>query len=132
MTLGPGTYEAAAAISLTGTLTLDAGSNRNAEWYFNINAAFSTAADSTIVLSGGLPANVYWNVNGAVTTGAGSTLFGNIVAVGAVTLGADTQVDGTIESSGGAVTLGAGSKVTDKVPVDLEKFPQWATEEGYW
>jgi hypothetical protein len=50
MTLGPGTYEAAAAISLTGTLTLDAGSNPNAEWFFNINAAFSTAAVSTILL----------------------------------------------------------------------------------
>jgi hypothetical protein len=102
-TLGPGTYVAAAAISLTGTLTLDAGNDPNAEWVFNINAALSTAAGSTIVLiDEGLPGNVDWNVNGAVTTGAKSTLVGNIVAVGAVALGADAQVDGTIESSAGA------------------------------
>jgi hypothetical protein len=115
MTLGPGTYEAAAAIALTGTLTLDAGSNPDAKWYFNISAAFSTAAGFTIVSRGDLPANVDWNVNGPVTTGANSTIVGNIVAVGAVALGADTQVDGTIDSSGGAVTLGAGSKGTGAI-----------------
>jgi hypothetical protein len=116
MTLGPGTYEAAAAISLTGALTLDAGNDSGAKWDFKINAAFSTAADSTIVLINEvLPANVDWNVNGAVTAGAGSTLVGNIVAVGAVVLGADTLVDGTLESTGGAVTLGAGSTATGAI-----------------
>jgi hypothetical protein len=100
MTLGPGTYEAAAAITQTGTLTLNAENDPDAKWYFNFNAAFSTAADSTIdLIAGGLPANVHWNVNGAVTTGAGSTLVGNIVAAGAVVLGADSQVDGSIEST---------------------------------
>jgi hypothetical protein len=116
ITLGPGIYEAAAAIAQTGTLTLDAENNPDAKWYFNVNAAFSTGAGSTIhLIDGGLPANVYWNVNGAVSTGAGSTLVGNIVAAGAVALGASTQVDGVIESSGGAVTLGAGSKVTGAI-----------------
>jgi hypothetical protein len=29
---------------------------------------------------------------------------------------------------------GKGNKggATDKEPIDLEHFPQWATEEGYW
>jgi hypothetical protein len=25
-----------------------------------------------------------------------------------------------------------GGMDTDSTPVDLEQFPQWATEEGYW
>jgi predicted acyltransferase (DUF342 family) len=118
MILGPGLYNAAGAISLTGILILDAGGDPNAVWYININAAFTTAANSQInvdLVAGGQTANVYWIVTGAASFAAGSAVVGNIVADGAVALGADATVEGSIASVLGAVSLGAGASVNGAV-----------------
>jgi hypothetical protein len=45
----PGVYTVAAAVSLTGTLTLDSKGDSNAVWIFQIGGAFTTTAASQMV-----------------------------------------------------------------------------------
>ena len=100
-----GVYSAAAAISLTGTMTLDGQNDPNAVFIFQVNAALTTAASSTIhLINGAQASNVFWQVNGAVTTGASSSFSGTIMAIGAITLGAGASLDGGALSDG-LVTL---------------------------
>jgi hypothetical protein len=103
----PGIYDTAAAISLTGDVTLSGGPD--AVWVFRTGGAFTTAASSKVILTGGaLSKNVFWKIVGAVTVGVGgSTMEGAIMASGAITLGAGATT-GPLLSSGGAITLGAG------------------------
>jgi hypothetical protein len=39
---------------------------------------------------------------------------------------------GSRKSSKGSSKGNKGGTTDNKEPVDLEQFPQWATEEGYW
>ncbi|MCS5733501.1 ice-binding family protein [Herbiconiux daphne] len=108
-TLLPGTYHSTAALALTGTLVLDAAGDPDAIFVFQSDAAFDTAAASTLVLArGAQPANIYWVVTGAAGTGANSFLSGNILARGAITLGASTQLIGRALSRD-AVTLASNT-----------------------
>lgn len=110
LTLGPGVYYAGAALGLTGVLTLDGGGNPQAVFVFQVAAAISTAAASSMVLvDGARAANVYWVVDAAVTAGAQSAFSGNILATGAITLGAGAELIGRALSRD-AVTM-AGTTV---------------------
>ncbi|MGS0688008.1 ice-binding family protein [Nakamurella sp. GG22] len=109
-----GIHHQTAAMALTGTVTLDAEGNPDAIFVFQTDAAFDTAASSSVVLANGAQAaNVYWVVAGAAGTGATSSMSGTILARGAITLGAGTVLAGRALSRG-AVTL-AGNPIT--VPV---------------
>jgi hypothetical protein len=101
-----GVYSAGAAIGLTGTMTLDGQNDPNAVFIFQVNAAITTAASTTIrLINGAQASNVFWQVNGAVTTGASSSFSGTIMANGAITLGAGATLDGGALADG-LVTLG--------------------------
>jgi hypothetical protein len=105
-TFDAGVYYTAAAFSLTGTMTLDGQGDPNAVFIFQVNAALSTAAASTVKLINGAQAsNVFWQVNGAVGTGAASAFSGTIMADGAITVGAAASLNGAALSYG-LVTLG--------------------------
>jgi hypothetical protein len=106
LVLSPGTYTAAAAATLTGTLTLEG----TGDWIFIIGAAFSTAASSRMVFAPGSYGTVTWVVTGAISTGANSIAIGTMQAVGAITLGAGAH-SGPLEAEG-AITLGANAKAT--------------------
>ena len=115
VTLAPGVYAAPAAISLSGTMTLDGEGNPNSVFIIQIDAAFATAASSTIKLTGDAQAaNVFWEVVGAVSIGAGASFTGTILGAAAVTLGAGASLDGralsaaAVTLSGNAVTMPAG------------------------
>ncbi len=96
------------AIQLTGTVTLDAENNSDAIFIFQTNAAFNTAAGSTVnLIRGAKAANVYWVVGDAAGTGANTSLSGTILAT-AITLGAGTVLNGRALSLT-AVTLDANS-----------------------
>ena len=104
-TFDAGVYDSAAAVSLTGTMTLDGQNDPNAVFIFQINAALSTAASTTVhLINGAQASNVFWQVNGAVSTGASSSFSGAIMATGAITLGAGASLDGGALSDG-LVTL---------------------------
>ncbi len=106
LTFEPGVHRTIGAMTMTGTVTLDALGDPDAIFIFQINGAITTAANSHIVLEGGAVAsNVYWQVNGASGHGANSTFSGTIMALGAITLGDTTELIGRALSQA-AVTLG--------------------------
>lgn len=53
-TLVPGVYQASSALSLTGTLTLNAGGNTAAVFIFQAGSSLTTASSSSVVLEGEL------------------------------------------------------------------------------
>jgi len=105
ITFTPGVYHSTAAFALTGTMTLDAGGDPNAMFIFQVGAALNTAAASHVLLvNGAQAAHVFWQVLGAAGTGATSTFAGTIMAAGAITVGAGTQLIGRALSYG-TITL---------------------------
>lgn len=123
-TFVPGTYRAEAAIANAGVVTLDALGNPDAIFIFQIEAAFSSAASSAIVLVNGAQArHVYWQVLGAVTIGASATFAGTILGNAAITVGADTVIAGRTLTMGGAVSLGAGMGTLGVPEITLTNTP---------
>jgi hypothetical protein len=99
----PGVYTAGAAISTSGTLTLNGNGDPNAIFVFQINAALNPAG-VVVLTNGAQSSSVYWQVNGAVTIGAGSHFVGNILAHGAITVGDTSSLNGRALATG-TVTL---------------------------
>lgn len=86
VTLSPGVYCFEAAAALTGTLTLDGGSNDT--WLFKIGASGTGALTGTgfsVVMNGGDPCNVTWWVAEAATL-TDSNFQGSVLAGAAITL----------------------------------------------
>jgi hypothetical protein len=93
MTLTPGVYCTAAALTGAGVLTLDAGGDANAVWIFKIPAAFTGTGFSVVMANRGQACNVFWAA-GADVTMTTSALGGNILAGGAT--GSVTMTGGTL------------------------------------
>lgn len=107
LTLVPGVYNEAAAIDLTGTLTLDAQGDADAVWIFQAGSTLTTAASSSVVLINGAQAcNVYWQVGSSATLGANTDFKGNILARTSATLITGAEVEGRVLAQDGAITLG--------------------------
>lgn len=104
-TFGPGVYAAAAGLTVTGTMTLDAKGDADAVFIFQVGGGLNTAASSVIALTNGAQANnVFWQVHGALVTGASATFVGTVLAQGGITLGEQTTLTGRALSEG-VVTL---------------------------
>jgi predicted acyltransferase (DUF342 family) len=102
----PGVYYSNAALQLTGNLVLDAKGDPNAIFIFQVDDELTTAAGSNIVFSNGASAkNVYWQIGAATTLGADSQFHGTILGYNAVTIGANTSIQGHVFSRNGAITL---------------------------
>jgi hypothetical protein len=127
--LAPGTYGATSAISLTGDLYLVLPLNYQAGpevWEFTIEiGAFTAAARSnmyfvesdrtTIFAASSLASgtSVAWIVDGAITLGSNSHVIGTLHSnSGAISLGADAS-SGVRTTNGGAITLGVDAYCTD-------------------
>ncbi|MDP3893054.1 ice-binding family protein, partial [Nocardioides sp.] len=94
-TFTPGVHTAAAAISNSGTVTLDAEGDDSAVFVFQVGAALSSAAATKVVLTdGALANNVYWQVGGALSLGAGAAFVGTVLATGAITFGEGASLKG--------------------------------------
>ncbi|HUG71624.1 MAG TPA: ice-binding family protein [Pirellulaceae bacterium] len=133
-TLVPGVYTFSTSAQLTGTLTLDAQGNPDAEFIFQIGSTITTATNSTVaVINGADACNVYWQVGSSATIGTSTEFMGNILALTSITLVTDaTILNGRALARNGAVTLdsnqisinGCGSiswekRATDDNPVLL-------------
>ena len=94
--LTEGVYEITnAAIWLTGDIILDANNDSNAVFIFQLDGAFNTSANARVILINGAQAcNVFWKVEGAVTMGAQTSMKGTIVANGAIELGDKDTLEG--------------------------------------
>jgi hypothetical protein len=101
--LNPGVYYIGGAGSLAGTITLDGGGDSNAVFVFKFAGAFSIEAQSKVIFTNGTQhQNVVW------LGGAG-------VATGAISIGANSYMKGTMFSHNGAVIAGAGSNVEGRM-----------------
>ncbi len=106
VTLTPGVYGAGAALTLAGTLTLDAQGNPNAVFILQAGSTLGTAAGSHVNLTGGAQScNVFWQVGSSATLGASSTLAGTILASTSISMGDSVIINGRALARDGAVTL---------------------------
>jgi hypothetical protein len=113
-TLTPGVYDIGGAGSVAGTLTLNGQGDPNAVFIMKFKGAFTAGAASNIVLINGADAaNVFWVAQGALSVGANSTIKGTLLAYpGAITLGVNSSIEGRLLSSVGAITVGVGGTAT--------------------
>ena len=107
LTLVAGVYTFSTSAQMTGSLTLDAQGDPNAQFIFQIGSAITTASNSSISLINGADScNVYWQVGSSATLGTGTNFKGNIVALTSITLNtAASIVSGRALARNGAVTL---------------------------
>ena len=110
--LGPGVYNSASSIGLTGTVTLDGGGDANAVFIFQAGSTLTTEVNSRVVLANGAQAcNVYWVVGSDTTLKTGSLFNGTILGYNDVTLNTNVVVNGRVlagaqaSPSAGALTL---------------------------
>jgi hypothetical protein len=109
-TLPPGVYKVASAMSLTGTVTLDAKNDPSAVFVFQAGSTLITASNSTVKLTGGAQAcNVFWQVGSSATLGTQTTFVGSILALTSATVGTGTTVAGRVLARNGQVSLNANT-----------------------
>ena len=126
--LKPGVYCFSTTANLTGTLTLDAEGNPDAQWVFQIGSALTTTTNSKVVMVLGrdLPqplwskgkrgCNVYWQIGSSATIGSSNTFVGKILALDSITLGSGV-LRGKALASTAAVSI-TGQETVDGPPCD--------------
>jgi Ice-binding-like/Putative Ig domain len=103
-TLGPGLYNSAAAIGITGTLTLNG--TATSVFVFQIGSALTVNVGGQVVLTGGAQAaNVFWQVGSSATINTSAIFAGTILAQASVSLGTGASLNGRALARTGAVTL---------------------------
>lgn len=109
LTLLPGVYSFSSAAQLTGTLTLDAQDDPDAEWIFQIGTTLITASKSSVVTTrGGLapPCNVYWKVGSSAALGTNTEFQGHILALTSISMNTGATIQGgSALARNGSVTL---------------------------
>jgi hypothetical protein len=106
-----GIYQIAGAGSIVGTIILDAGANPNALFVFKITGAFNTGASVQVQLTNGASAaNVFWISDGAIGLGADTIMKGTMISRGqAIAIGSGSNVEGRMFTSAGAIGFGPGT-----------------------
>ncbi|MFT5822413.1 MAG: hypothetical protein ACI8ZM_003669, partial [Crocinitomix sp.] len=104
-TVFPGVYDEAGAGSLGGDITLDALGDADAVFIFRFGGAFSVGAISNVILTNGAKScNVFWVSHGAITVGASSNMIGTLIAgPGAVSMAAGGTLEGRMITTNGAI-----------------------------
>jgi hypothetical protein len=137
----PGIYDVSGAPSIAGTLTMDGGGDADSVFIIRGSGAFSTGSGTTVILTGAAqPENIFWVSNVAMSTAANTimkgTMLGGGTAAGAMSLGADSDLEGRLLTKLGAITLGAGVTLAVPLgvaPVDLgalSTFAMWSSDGG--
>ncbi len=105
-TLVGGVYQAANAMALTGTVTLDAQGDPNTVFIFQAGSTLITASSSTVALIGGAQAcNVFWQVGSSATLGTSTTFVGTVLALTSATLGTGATLQGRVFARNGQVSM---------------------------
>ena len=116
----PGVYETSEAVGPVGSITLDGQGNSNSIFIFRTIAAFSTGAGCVFNLTNGASArNVFVIAGGVITLGAGSNIAGTLISpLAACGVGAGAFLNGRIFSMAAAVsTMG-----NINVPIGTSQF----------
>jgi hypothetical protein len=110
--LFPGVYNVAGAASIAGTLTLNGNNEINPIFIIRANeGAFNTGSGTNVILTNGATAkNVFWIADGAVGLGANTNISGTLFSHGAaVAAGANNIVTGRLLTTLGAISFGQGT-----------------------
>ena len=106
LTLTAGAYSFSSSAQMTGALTLNAASNPNAQFVFEIGSTLTTAsASSVVMINGASPCNVYWQIGSSATLGTTTAFEGNVMANASITLNNAASVQGRLLARTGAVVL---------------------------
>jgi len=129
-TLAPGVYAIAGAASTAGVINLDGGGNPDALFIFRSGGAFNTGAGTTINLTNGTQAkNVFWIAEGALGLGANTLMKGTLIAHNAAPSGAaGSLVQGRLFTTAGAISFGPGS-IT--VPTGISPYVNFGVLTGF-
>lgn len=104
-TLVSGVYTGG-ALSLTGTVVLDAQGDPNAVFVFQAASTLITASASRVSLINGASAcRVFWQVTSSATLGTGSSFVGTVLALTSITAATGASIAGRLLARNGAVTL---------------------------
>lgn len=106
-TLYAGVHSIDAAATLNLDLTLDAEGDPNAVFIFQIQAPFSTNADSEVkLINGALACNVFWKVEGLISMTSGTSMKGTLIANNAaIEMNTGNTLEGRALSTSGAITV---------------------------
>jgi hypothetical protein len=129
LTLTAGVYFFSSSAFLTGTLTLDAQGDPNAEFVFQIGSTLITAPNASVVmtnLGGGEPGcSVFWQVGSSATLDTGTSFMGHILALTSITMNTGaTILNGSALARNGSVTLD-DNRITNCV--DVQAVPEPAS-----
>jgi hypothetical protein len=98
------------SIAASTTLYLTNTGDVEPTWVFVSATTFITGANAKVVISGGDARNVYWIVGTSATMGASTQIQGTILAAAAITLGGSASLIGRA-LAGTAVTCSANCRV---------------------
>ncbi len=120
MTLPPGVYRFGSSAAVTGTLTLDAGSDPNPVWIFQIGSTLTVASGATVALQGAASAcnSVFWQVGTSATLVTGATFVGDILAMESITVQSGASTTGRLLARTGAVTLDGNTMTPCGAPLE--------------
>jgi Ice-binding-like len=105
-TLTSGVYGLTGAVTVSGTVTLDAGGDENATFIFKTSSTLTTADGADVRLTNGARAcNVYWLASNSATVDG--KVVGTIFGRSGITARNGADVTGRLFSRNGAVTLDA-------------------------
>lgn len=93
LTLAPGLYKWTTSVAIASNTTIAGAAND--VWIFQISGDLTSAAATSVILSGGaLAKNVFWQVAGQVTLGTTSHFEGTILSKTAITLKTGASLKG--------------------------------------
>lgn len=126
-TITAGYYFVAGATTHTGNIIFDAEGDPDATFIFKCGAAHALAASATTSLINGAKAsNIFWYVIGALTLGASCNIQGTYIGSGAVAPGTPFSLEGRILTKSGAITM---AETTFAVPEGTPSLNMGLLEE---
>jgi len=128
MTLVGGVYNRAAAMELTGALTLDGEDDPTKVWVFQAGTTLITGSGASVeLIRGANPCNVFWQVGSSATLGTTTRFVGTIMADQTITMNTAATLRGRALASIGAVNLHNNVIRTDDCTGDVEVAPGTTT-----
>jgi len=135
LTLLPGVYKFSSSAQLTGALVLNANSDPNAQFVFQIGSTLTTAAGSSVAIINAVTPGciVFWQVGSSATLGAATAFQGHILALASITVGAGASiVSGSTLARNGAVTLDTDHLTGCSGSVVPVRSTSWSAVKSYY
>lgn len=109
-TLIPGVYNIDSSSTITGNIIFDGLADPNSIFIIKATGSITFAEQTKIVLMNGAKAgNIFWITEGAIIAGPKSEIRGVLISKGSeISLGNETNLEGRMFTTGGALAFGSG------------------------